>query len=122
MGNALWPGSPAGRVAPAGGTPAAGVSRSAGASGALPSASGGRSGPLSVRQRFLLGRKVDVNEAGWPEISGLPGIPDSVARAVVERRRRAGPFRRPGDLLDVRGIKEKRLKKILPFLSDFPNN
>ena len=77
---------------------------------------------MSVRQRFLLGGKVDVNTAGWVEISGLPGISDSVARAVVERRSRVGPFRRPGDLLAVRGIKEKRLKKLLPFLSEFPNN
>jgi len=83
---------------------------------------GGRTGPLSVRQRFLLGRKVDVNKAGWQEISGLPGISDAVARAVVEKRGQTGLFRRPEDLLGVRGIKEKRLKKILPFLSGFPNN
>ncbi len=109
-------------MGPADGTRVPGVWQGGGAGGAVAAASGGRPGPLSVRQRFLLGGKVDVNEAGWPEISGLPGIPDSVARAVVERRRRVGPFRRPGDLLNVRGIKEKRLKKILPFLSDFPNN
>ncbi len=83
---------------------------------------GGKTGPLSVRQRFLLGRTVDVNKAGWEEISGLPGISDGVARAVVAKRARTGPFRRPDDLLGVRGIKEKRLKKILPFLSEFPNN
>ena len=76
----------------------------------------------TVRQKFLLGRKVDVNRAPWMEISGLPGISDTVARAVVERRERAGRFRRPGDLLAVPGIKEKRLKKILPFLSGFENN
>ncbi len=83
---------------------------------------GGRTGPLSVRQRFLLGRKVDVNKAGWEEISGLPGISDGVARAVVAKRGRSGPFMRPEDLLGVPGIKEKRLKKILPFLSEFHNN
>ncbi len=83
---------------------------------------GGRGGPLSVRQRFRLGAKVDVNTAGWVEISGLPGISDPVARAVVARRTRGGPFRRAEDLLRVPGIKERRLKKILPFLSEFPNN
>ncbi len=75
-----------------------------------------------MRQRFLIGRKVNVNEAGWEEISGLPGISDAVARAVVGRRRAVGPFGRPEALLSVPGIKEKRLKKILPFLSGFPNN
>lgn len=99
------------------------LSRRAGGGGApAAGAAGGRTGPLSVRQTFLLGGKVDVNTAGWVEISGLPGISDAVAKAVIERRSRVGAFRRPGDLLSVPGIKEKRLKKILPFLSDFPNN
>lgn len=100
---------------------ASGVGAAAGDNAAL-APRGGRAGPLSVRQRFLVGRSVDVNRAGWEEISGLPGISDGVARAVVARRARAGPFRRPDDLLAVPGIKEKRLKKILPFLSGFPNN
>lgn len=93
-----------------------------GAAGPAAETAGGRSGPLSVRQRFLLGRTVDVNSAGWEEISGLPGISDTVAGALVERRRRSGPFGRPQDLLVVPGIKARRLKKILPFLSGFPNN
>jgi len=78
--------------------------------------------PLTVRQRFLLGQRVDINRAPYPEISGLPGISGSVARAVVEERKRRGAFRRPEDLLAVRGIKEKRLKKILPFIAIIHNN
>ena len=65
---------------------------------------------------------MDINRAGYQEISGLPGISASVARAVVEERKKQGGFRRPEDLLAVRGIKEKRLKKILPFIALFPNN
>jgi len=45
-----------------------------------------------------------------------------VAQAVVETRRRIGRFGRPEDLMQVPGIKEKRLKKILPFLCGFGNN
>jgi competence protein ComEA len=56
------------------------------------------------------------------EISELPGISDTVAAAVVEERNRLGQFRSPTDLLGVKGIKEKRLQKILPFLSKMPNN
>jgi len=78
--------------------------------------------PLTVRQRFLLGRRVDINRAAYQEISGLPGISVSVARAVVEERKKRGAFRRPEDLLAVRGIKEKRLKKILPFIAIIHNN
>ena len=82
---------------------------------------GGHGGPLTVRQKFLLGIRVDINRADFKEISDLPGISDSVAKAVVEERERRGGFRRPEDLLAVRGIKEKRLKKILPFIVIFPN-
>jgi len=86
-------------------------------------ARGGRGGdPLTVKQRFLLGRRVDINRADQQEISGLPGISDPVAKAVVEERKRRGAFRRPEDLLAVRGIKEKRLKKILPFIAIIHNN
>ena len=81
-----------------------------------------KSGPLTARQKYLLGKRVDVNRASFEEINGLPGISDAVARAVIDTRARRGGFRHPEDLLEVPGIKEKRLKKILPFLAGFPNN
>ncbi|MGE5284660.1 MAG: ComEA family DNA-binding protein [Actinomycetota bacterium] len=81
-----------------------------------------RSGPLTIRQKYLLGKRVDINKASLQEISELPGVSDQVAAAVVDARNRLGGFRSPGDLLGVRGIKEKRLQKILPFLSKMPNN
>ena len=65
---------------------------------------------------------MDINRATYQEISGLPGISDSVAKAVVEERNKRGTFRRPEDLLAVRGIKGKRLKKILPFIAIIYNN
>lgn len=81
-----------------------------------------RGGPPTIRQRFLAGERVDVNRAGWKELSDLPGISDPVAREMVLHRDRVGGYRQPEDLLSVRGIKEKRLQKILPFLSGFRNN
>ncbi len=75
----------------------------------------------TAKQAFLLGKRIDINKASWQEISELPGISDPVARAVVEARGRLGGFRAPEDLLSVRGIKEKRLKKILPFLVKLGN-
>ena len=81
-----------------------------------------RRGPLTIRQKYLLGKRVDINKASPREISELPGISGKVAAAVVEERDRLGGFRSPGDLLGVKGIKGKRLQKILPFLSKMPNN
>jgi competence ComEA-like helix-hairpin-helix protein len=79
-------------------------------------------GKLTAKQRYLMGKRVDINKASADEIGELPGISDPVARAVVETRKRLGGFRRARDLLQVRGIKEKRLKIILPFLVKFSNN
>jgi competence protein ComEA len=81
-----------------------------------------RSGPLTIRQKYLLGNRVDINKASLSEISELPGISDEIAAAVVEERDRLGRFQSSRDLLGVRGIKRKRLQKILPFLSKMPNN
>ena len=86
------------------------------------SAESPRTGPLTIRQKYLLGNRVDINKASLSEISELPGISDEIAAAVVEERDRLGRFQSPRDLLGVRGIKGKRLQKILPFLSEMPNN
>ena len=86
------------------------------------SAESPRSGPLSIRQKYLIGKRVDINRASLSEVSELPGISDTVAAAVLAERDRIGGFLSPGDLLDVDGIKEKRLQKILPFLAEMPNN
>ncbi len=86
------------------------------------SAENPRRGPLTIRQKYLLGKRVDINKASPLEISELPGISDEVAAAVAEERDRLGGFRSPGDLLAVHGIKVKRLQKILPFLAEMPNN
>jgi competence ComEA-like helix-hairpin-helix protein len=89
---------------------------------AVLSAESPRSGPLTIRQKYLLGKRLDINKASLVEISKLPGISGKVAAAVVEERDRLGGFRSVEDLLGVKGIKEKRLKKILPFLAKMPNN
>ena len=81
-----------------------------------------RAGPLTIRQKYLLGKRIDINQASRRDLSELPGISDDIAAAVVRERERLGRFRSPADLLGVRGIKGKRLQKILPFLAEMQNN
>jgi competence ComEA-like helix-hairpin-helix protein len=78
--------------------------------------------PLTVRRNHLLGQRVDINKAPISVIAQLPWISEKIAEAIVAERRRSGGFDVPEDLLRIKGIKEKRLKKILPFLSGFRNN
>ncbi len=87
-----------------------------------PSGVSPRTGPLSIRQKYLLGKRIDINSASIDEIDELPGVSKNLAEAVVAERNRIGGFRSPEDLLRVNGIKEKRLKKILPFLAEMENN
>ncbi|MBE0602440.1 MAG: helix-hairpin-helix domain-containing protein [Deltaproteobacteria bacterium] len=78
--------------------------------------------PLSVRQKYLIGKRIDINKALKDDINSLPGVSDAMADAILAERERIGRFRSPQDLLRVKGIKEKRLKKILPFLEKMENN
>jgi competence ComEA-like helix-hairpin-helix protein len=88
----------------------------------LPESANPRKGPLTTRQKYLLGNQIDINTASKEEINSLPGISDTMAAAIVKEREASGGFRSPQDLTRVKGIKEKRLEKILPFLKKIPNN
>lgn len=82
--------------------------------------SGGLSGRLTEWDR-LSGRTmrfhVNVNTATWPELAQLPEIGEMLARRIIENREAEGPFRSPEDLMRVRGIGEKTLELMRPYLS-----
>jgi competence protein ComEA len=60
--------------------------------------------------------QIDLNQADWPELAQLPGVGETLARRIVEHRQTHGPFQRPEDLCDVRGIGPKTLDRIRPHL------
>jgi competence ComEA-like helix-hairpin-helix protein len=55
---------------------------------------------------------VDLNRAGVEELDTLPGIGPVLARRIVEHRAAHGPFRRPEDLLAVRGIGPRLFERL----------
>ncbi|MDD2213585.1 MAG: ComEA family DNA-binding protein [Oscillospiraceae bacterium] len=55
---------------------------------------------------------IDINSAGWEELTALPGIGESYARAIVKNREAYGPFASPEDIMRVTGIKEKKYEQI----------
>jgi competence protein ComEA len=55
---------------------------------------------------------VDLNTATVADLESLPGIGPATARAIVEHRRRYGPFRSVDDLLAVRGIGPAKLAQL----------
>lgn len=68
--------------------------------------------PVNARSGFLC----DINFATWPELAQLPGIGQTLAERIVERRAKFGPYTSLNELLEIRGIGQKKLAAILPYL------
>jgi len=65
--------------------------------------------------------KVILNQAGVGDLTRLPGVGPKRAEAILALRQRLGRFRRPTDLLRVRGIGPATLQKMQPhFVLDPP--
>ncbi|MDB5104070.1 MAG: competence protein ComEA [Fibrobacteres bacterium] len=60
--------------------------------------------------------KVNLNRAEAVELTQVRGIGAKTADAIVRFRRSNGPFRDLRDLLKVKGIGEKKLEKLAPYL------
>lgn len=60
--------------------------------------------------------KVILNVASEKELTRLPGVGEKRARSIVKLRKRLKRFRRATDLLRVRGIGVRSLKRMLPHL------
>jgi competence ComEA-like helix-hairpin-helix protein len=59
---------------------------------------------------------VAVNLADAEALEALPGVGPALAGRILALRATDGPFRRPADLLAVRGIGEATLERLAPFL------
>ena len=60
---------------------------------------------------------LDLNRATAAALDGLPGIGPVLAGRIVERRLRAGPYRRAEDLLEVPGIGPRLLDRLRPLVT-----
>ena len=56
--------------------------------------------------------RIDVNSASVEELQRLPGVGPALASRIVEHRRRHGPFKRPQDVIIVRGMSAKLYRRI----------
>jgi len=61
-------------------------------------------------------KPIDINTASLEQLQQLPGVGPVTAQSIFDFRRKSGPFRRPEDLLSIRGISEGRFKAIAPFV------
>jgi competence ComEA-like helix-hairpin-helix protein len=56
--------------------------------------------------------RININTASAAELEGLPGIGKALAERIVVHRERFGLFRRPEHLMMVRGISDRKFRKI----------
>jgi competence protein ComEA len=61
--------------------------------------------------------KVALNTATAEQLTALPGVGETIARAIVAYRDNNGAFRSVEDLLQVKGIGEKKLAALRDLVS-----
>jgi competence protein ComEA len=60
---------------------------------------------------------VNLNTASSAALQRLPGVGPSTAAKIIEYREQTGGFRTVEELMEVRGIGEKKLQKMRPFVT-----
>ncbi len=81
----------------------------------LPAATAAPRAPCPKRPKAA-GATLDLNRANAKELEGLPGIGPKRALAIIALRDRLGGFRRARDLMRVRGIGYRSLKRLEPLV------
>jgi competence protein ComEA len=59
---------------------------------------------------------VDLNQASLEELTAVPGIGPTTAQRIVDWRTEHGPFESVDDLLKIKGIGEKSVEKLRPYV------
>jgi competence ComEA-like helix-hairpin-helix protein len=65
-------------------------------------------------------KPIDLNVANAKELQGLPGIGAVTAQRIIEMRQKSGRFKRVEDLLAIRGISQKKLDALRPYVTIGP--
>jgi competence ComEA-like helix-hairpin-helix protein len=64
-----------------------------------------------------LNRKIDINKATAEELEMLPGVGKQTAVRILEYRNRHNGFRKTDELMDVKGIGEKKFSKLKNYVT-----
>ena len=62
---------------------------------------------------------IAINTADAEDLQELPGVGETMAQNILDERAAHGSFYYPEDLLTVRGIGEKKLSGLIPWLDFF---
>lgn len=73
--------------------------------------------PLVAAPRRLPERPVGLNSATRTELMQLPRVGPRTAERILAWRQANGRFRRPEDLMNVKGIGEKAFQRLKPHIA-----
>jgi competence protein ComEA len=82
-----------------------------------PSASSSQFAPAVSASEARLTPSININTAPAAELERLPGIGRGLAARIVSYREQYGSFRRAEHLIMVRGIGERRFRRLRPFIT-----
>lgn len=77
--------------------------------------------PVATGDSLPPSGRLDLNRAPAAAFDALPGIGPVLANRIVERRARAGPYRRLEELLDVPGIGPRLFERLRPLVFVTPS-
>ncbi len=61
--------------------------------------------------------RIDLNKATLSQLDSLPGIGPVIAERILELREKSGPYKRIEDLMNIRGIGEKKFLKLKDLIT-----
>ena len=67
---------------------------------------------LAQRAKSVSTEKVNLNTATVEQLQTLPGIGPAMAKRIIEHRTKVGKFTKIEEILNVKGIGEKRFQRI----------
>lgn len=71
---------------------------------------------ISKKELKLREKSVNLNNAGIDELCTLPGIGESTAQKIIEYRNKKGKFKKISDIMNVKGIGDKKFEIIKEYL------
>src|ERR1019366_6705416 len=74
----------------------------------------------ALAQKQPPSKPIDLNVANVKELQELPGVGAVTAQRIIDMRQKSGRFKRVQDLLAVRGISQKKLQALRPYVRISP--